>query len=97
MNSGNALSMSPPQVQQTLLKAIPPSCEPLQIKSTIISLFFLVERVTFTGNSLMELHLLSRKFSLLRAKRNKWAGAPPLRRQAEGAGLIQPGEEKAVG
>jgi len=25
------------------------------------------------------------------------AGAPPLRRQAEGAGLIQPGEEKAAG
>jgi len=24
------------------------------------------------------------------------AGAPPLRRQAEGAGLIQPGEEKAA-
>ena len=25
------------------------------------------------------------------------AGAPPLGRQAEGAGLVQPGEEKAVG
>ena len=25
------------------------------------------------------------------------AGAPPLRGQAEGAGLIQPGEEKAAG
>jgi len=25
------------------------------------------------------------------------AGAPPLQRQAEGAGLIQPGEEKAAG
>ena len=28
---------------------------------------------------------------------DQWAGAPPLQRQAEEAGLIQPGEEKAVG
>ena len=25
------------------------------------------------------------------------AGAPPLQRQAEGAGIVQPGEKKAVG
>ena len=30
-------------------------------------------------------------------KDDQGAGAPPLRGQAEGAGLIQPGEEKAAG
>ena len=30
-------------------------------------------------------------------KDDQGAGAPPLKRQAEGAGLIQPGEEKAAG
>jgi len=32
-----------------------------------------------------------------RHKDDQRAAAPPLRRQAEGAGLVQPGEEKAVG
>ena len=30
-------------------------------------------------------------------KDNQKAGAPPLRRQAEGAGLVQPGGKKAAG
>ena len=30
-------------------------------------------------------------------KDNQRAGAPPQRRQAEGAGLVQPGEKKAAG
>ena len=30
-------------------------------------------------------------------KDDQRAGAPPLRRQAEGAGIIHPGEEKAAG
>ena len=30
-------------------------------------------------------------------KDDQGAGTPPLRRHAEGAGLIQPGEEKAAG
>jgi len=41
------------------------------------------------GNLSLEWHLWTRA--------DEGAGVPPLRGQAEGAGLIQPGEEKAAG
>jgi len=42
-----------------------------------------------------EVTFWSKRYSKI--KDDQRGGAPPLQRQAEGAGLVQPGEKKAVG